>query len=196
MVCVLLAADFLLRNAAENAAADLIDEQIPHRVDPEVGLGGFPFLLSVLSGHFDEVTISVPEAAEGSLVVEDIRLTLRDVDLEALEVLGGRGNLTAREMRGRGFISEGTVNDVVRGQGADVDVAIEDGRVSVSANGVTSAATAVVAGNRLLIKAGEVLGPIEIPLPVLLPEIQFSTLTATPGRLVLGVVGSRVRIRT
>jgi hypothetical protein len=193
---LLVVGDFFLRNLAENAAAELIDEQIPQRVDPEVDLGGFPFFVSVLTGRFDEVTVRVPEAEQNGLVVEDISLTFRDARLEPLEVLAGRGDLRAASLRGRGVISEEALTDVLRTTDPSLTVIIEDGRVAVSRDGTTIAATAVVAANRILFQAGEVAPELEIPLPELLPDIQFSSLRADSGELVLGVVGNRVRIRT
>lgn len=193
---VLLAADFLVRAAAENAAANLIDEQVSQRIDPEVRLGGFPFLLSLVRGSFDEVRITVPEMSKDSMKVEDIRLTLEDVKLEALEVLAGRGNLFAKSVSGRGIISEATINDVIGSQTPGVQISIEERRITVSRGGIEAPANAVVAGNRLLISAGEAMGALELPLPVLLEEVRFSSLSAEPGRLVLGVIGSRVRVRT
>lgn len=192
---LLLLADFGLRIAAESAASKLIDKKIPQEVDPDVGLGKFPFLLSLITGTFDEVTIDIPEAAEGGLVVEDIHLTLEDVQLEALEVLGGRGNLRAASLRGRGIVSEKTLNDLVSDQVSGVGMNIQDGRISVSRDGIEVPANAVVAANRILVGAGEVMAPIEIPLPSLLEGVRFSSLRAERGRLVLGVIGSQLSIR-
>ena len=193
---LLLLADFGLRAAAENAAADLIDKKIEQRVDPSVGLGGFPFLFSLLSGSFDEVTVDVPRAEEGSLVVEDIELTFSDVRLEALEVLGGRGDLRARTLRGRGVITEETINDVVSERTPDVTVTIDENRVLLAREGIEVDATAIVANNNVLISAGEASGlTFEIPLPALLEDVRFSSLQARSGELVLRIEASRVRIR-
>ena len=196
LAVLFVAGDFVLRNVAQNAAADLIDEQIPQRVDPEVDLGGFPFLRSVLTGRFDVVTVSVPEAEQNGLLVEDIELSFRDVKLEPLEVLAGRGDLRAATLRGRGVISQASFTRVLRATEPALSVSIEPDRISVSRDGATLAATAVVAANRILFQAGDVAPEIEIPLPELLPDIQFSSLKAVSGELVLEVVGSRVRIRT
>lgn len=193
---LLVAGDFLLRGAAENAAAKLIDEQIAQQVEPQVDLGGFPFLPSVLSGRFDEVTVTVPEAEHNGLVVEDISLAFRDARLEPLEVLAGRGDLRATSLRGRGVISQEALTEVLRATDPALSVTIEPDRVAVSRDGATIAATAVVAANRILFQAGEIAPEVEIPLPELLPGIQFSSLRAASGELVLGVVGNRVRIRT
>ena len=196
IVLLVIVADFVLRSVAENAAARMIDDEIAQEVDPEVDLGGFPFLRSVLTGTFEEITITVPEAAEGALVVEDIRLTLQDVRLEPLEVLAGRGDLRAASLEGRGIVSEATINDIVGARTPDLTVSIEKDRVAVSNGELTVPANAIVAGNRILFGAGELAEGFEIPLPALLPDVQFSALRATPGELVLQVIGSRLRIRT
>ena len=194
---LLLVGDFMLRDRAEGAAADLIDQQITQEVEPEVDLGGFPFLRSVLTGTFDRITITIPEINEGRLLIEDVVLTLRDVRLEPLEVLAGRGDLRAVSLRGSGVVSEATLNEIVGSQVPGLTVAIERNRVTLSRDGATLAATAIVAGDSLLLQAGELeAGPIEIALPALLHDVRFSSLRATPGELVLQVVGGSLRIRT
>ena len=192
---LLFVADLLLRAAAENAAATFIDKRIAEKVEPEVGLGGFPFLASLLSGSFDEVTVAVPQATKGLLVAEDIRLTFVDVKLEALEVLAGRGDLRAESLTGRAIISEQTVNQIVNDQALELSVTIEDGAVMLSRGELSVPATAVVARNTLFISASEVMEPIEVPLPDLIPEIKFTSLEARAGRLVLGIRAGRIRLR-
>ncbi len=191
---LLVVADYGLRAMAENAAADLIDKEVPQRVEPSVGLGGFPFLLSVLRGSFDQVTVSMPRARQGSLVVEDINLIFDDVELEALEVLGGRGTLRAESLRGSGAVSEASLNRVIDAEAPGVSATIDDDRIALSRGDVAVPATAIVANEEILIRAGEI-GPIVIPLPTLLPEIRFSSLETRRGELVLGVRALDVRIR-
>ena len=196
LLVVALVADFLLRGAAENAAGTMIDRKIPQEVDPEVRLGDFPFLWSVLRGRFDRIEVQIPSARAGALVVDDIGLTFEDVQLEALEVLGGRGNLRARSLRGSGVISQETLNRVLQDEVQGLQLSVENGRVIVSRGDVSVPATMVIAGDDILLRAGDLVGPIEIPLPELLPEISFSSLQTSPGEVVIGVNARRVRIRS
>jgi len=195
VLVLFVVADFAVRAVAENAAAEMIDEQIRQKVEPDVSLGGFPFLLSLLRGSFDEITVDIDSTSEGPVEVEDIHLKLTGVDLEALEVLGGRGNLRARSLRGRGVISEATLNEIASADLGGARIELEDNRVLVSRGEMSVPANAVVAGNRLLVNAGEAFGPVEIPLPAPLPEVRFTSLRAENNRLVLGVMASRVRFR-
>lgn len=197
VVGLLVVGDFMLRDRAESAAANLIDQQISQKVDPEVDLGGFPFLRSLLTGTFDRITITIPEFNEGSLLIEDVVLTLRDVRLEPLEVLAGRGDLRATSLRGSGVVSENTLNEIVGSQVPGLTVAIERGRVALSRDGATVAATAVISDDSLLLQAGQLgVGPIEVALPALLQDVRFSSVRATPGELILQVAGGPLRIRT
>ncbi|MBW3595092.1 MAG: DUF2993 domain-containing protein [Actinobacteria bacterium] len=195
LLALLVVADYLVRAAAENAVANLIDKRVALQGETDVDLGSFPFLLSMVRGDFDEVTIDLASASEGRLVVEDIHLTLDDVEVEPFELVAGRGNLRARSLRGRGVISEATLDDTISATDPDLDVAIAKGKIAVSRGAVTVPATAVVAVNRLLLSAGGAIGPVEIPLPALLPDVRFSSLRAERGRLVLGVTASHVTIR-
>lgn len=190
----LAAGDVWLRRSAEDAAADLIDLQIPQEVEPEVELAGFPFVVSVLTGRFDEVTVSVPDVTENGLRIEDVRLVLEDVRLEPLEVLGGHADLRARSVSGAGLVPESSLAAVVKEQAPGLSVSIEGDRIMVSGEGTTVAATAVIAGNRLLLRAGELV-TIEVPLPEMLPGVSFSSLEATPDELRLEVAGGRLRIK-
>ncbi len=192
---ILAIADVLLHRAAESAAANIIDRQIEARVDPEVSLGGFPFLPSLLTGRFDEVVVSIPRISRGPLVIQDIELTFEDVRLEALEVLGGRGNLRAKSLRGRGVISETRLTQIVADAIPGASVEIEEGRVALVRDGVEVDATAIVAAGNIVIGAGEAVGAVEIPLPGLLPDIQFSSLEAQQDEIELGIRALNVRVR-
>ena len=194
LAVVLTAGDVWLRRSAEHAAADLIDLQIPQEVEPEVELAGFPFVVSVLTGRFEEVTVAVPDVTENGLTIEDVRLVLEDVRLEPLEVLGGHADLRARSVSGAGVVSESALAAVVEQQTPDLSVSIEGDRIMVSGQGTSVAATAVIAGNRLLLRAGELV-TIEVPLPEMLPGVSFSSLEAAPGELRLEVAGGRLRIK-
>ncbi len=196
VLLLLVVADLFARRAAENAAAKLIDRRIAQKVEPDVRFGDFPFLLSLLTGHFDEIAIDVPSVSEGKLVVQDTHLTLFDVDIDAFEVLGGGGDLRARSLRGQGHITEATLNRIISAEAPDLRTDVERGRVLVSRDGMSVPATAVIAGNRVLLRAGDVFGPFEIPLPELLPEVRFTSLRAKQDRLVLGVHASRFRLNT
>ncbi len=195
LLLILVVGDLALRSVAENAAARSIEDQVSGNVAPDVAFGGFPFLLSLARGSFEKVTIDVSSATEGSLRMEDIHLTLRDVEVDPFEVARGDGTLRARLLRGRGEISESALNEIVAEE-APVEVDVQDGRVLVSRDGVSVPANVVVAGNRLLVGAGDAISPLEIPLPSLNPEINFNSVTAEDGRLVVGVAASRLRLST
>ena len=192
---LLVGADLLLRAVAEGSAAKLIDKKVTQGAEPDVDLGGFPFLPSLFAGHFDRIDIDISSASEGQLLMEDIELTLRDVELDAFELRDGKGALRAESLRGRATISEATINEILSAEHPDVRVEVEDGRIMVSRGSFSAPANAVLAANRLLISAGEVLGALEIPLPNLSRDFQFTSLRPEPGRMVLGVNAANVRIR-
>lgn len=196
VLALFVVADFVLRGLAENAAANMIDEEVTQGGEPDVDLGGFPFLPSLFAGRFDRIDIDISSASEGQLLVEDIHLTLREVELDAFELMGGKGALRADSLRGRATISEATINDVLAADEPDLRVEVEEERITMSRGSLSAPANAVVAANRILISAGEVLEPLEIPLPTFSRDVQFTSLRSEPGRLVLGVNAARVRIRS
>ena len=195
LALLVLAADFFLRMAAEDAAARLIDKRMALRQEPDVDLGGFPFLPSLVRGNFDRVTIEVASAKEGRAVIENIHLRLENVEVEALEVLGGDGTLRVESLRGRGVMSETTLNELLAANGSGVSIDVEEGGVLLSRGELSVPADAVLAGNNLRFAGGDVLGPLEVRLPALLPDVRFTSLRAERDRIVLGVAASRLRIR-
>ena len=195
VVALLTAADFLLRMAAERVVAGLVDDRVARQGDPEVDLGGFPFVLSLFGGRFDDMTVVIPAATQQSVTVEHVELTFEEVRADAFELLGGGGIVRARSVAGSGSISEADFARVVDQLFPGVTVDLHDNRVTMSRAGVSASATAVIAANRILISAGEVVPPVEIPLPVLMSGVQFSSLEVYEDELVLRVEGSRVRIR-
>ena len=195
VVVLVTASDFLLRVAAENVVAGLVDDRITKDGEPEVDLGGFPFLFSLLEVRFDEMTVVIPEATHEEVTVEHVELTFTEVRADAFELLGGGGTVRARSVAGSGSISEADFARVVDRHFPGVTVELNDNRVTMSRAGVSASATAVVAANRILISAGEVAAPVDIPLPSLMSGVQFSSLEVYEGELVLRIEGSRVRIR-
>lgn len=195
LLVLFVVADFGLKASAESAAAQEIDENAARSGETEVDLGGFPFLPSLFAGSFDRMQIDISSASERDLLVEDIHLTLRGVELDAFEFIDGGGSVRADSVRGSGTIAEATINEVIAAEREGLQVEVENGRVVVSQGGFSAPANVVVAGNRLLISAGEIVGPAEFPLPALARGIRFNSIRAEQNRLVLGADASAVTIR-
>ena len=191
---LLVAADFLLRNATESAVAGLVDDRVT-QADPEVDVSGFPFVVSLFRGRFDQVTISLPAVKQDVVTVKNVSLTFEDVAVDPFDLLGGRGTVRANSVTGGGAISESDFARIVARYYPEVTVDLLENEVTMSRAGVSAPATAVVAANRILISAGPVAEPVEIPLPSLMRGVQFSSLEVHEDRVVLRVEGSRVRIR-
>jgi LmeA-like phospholipid-binding len=72
----------------------------------DVSIGGFPFLTQVLSNHFDEVDVTLPRldarTSAGSIEVQDVRVSLRDV-----ETSDRFSKATAGSATGSGFVPYG-----------------------------------------------------------------------------------------
>lgn len=193
---LLLAMDAGFRLVAQSAAADLIERRVGRGVDPEVGIGGFPFLVSAVRGEFDAVDVSIPRLANDGMDVEDVELTFRDVSLEPLRVVAGQGAIEAGTLRGQGRITEGNLNAAVARLVPDVELAIARDRVTITRSGSEVTANVVIAGDALVVDVGAAISPVELPLPEVLPGVVFGSVQARADALVVGIRGTDVTIRS
>jgi hypothetical protein len=69
----------------------------------DVSIGGFPFLTQVVGNHFDEVDVTLPHldarTSAGSIEVQDVRVSLRDVETSDRFTRATAGSAT-----GSGFV--------------------------------------------------------------------------------------------
>lgn len=75
VVAVLVGVDFAGAAFAEHTVSQKAREQLNLDNDPEVGIGGFPFLTQAISGEYGHITVEAK-----SVPVQDV---LRDVDVKA-----------------------------------------------------------------------------------------------------------------
>lgn len=83
-------ADRVLHAQTEDRLATDLREQIPGlEVEPDVTVGGFPFLTQVLAGELDRVDVTAPEATVEGLLLEDVDVRLEGVSTERPHTAAG-----------------------------------------------------------------------------------------------------------
>ncbi|WP_018347573.1 LmeA family phospholipid-binding protein [Longispora albida] len=91
-----VAADRVLAVVAEDVLTDQVSTQLKGRGieakgEPDVAIGGFPFLTQVVGGEFDEVTIGVGEVRSTGVAITDLEVKATGVrtDLSAKSATAG-----------------------------------------------------------------------------------------------------------
>jgi hypothetical protein len=132
LVLALVALDRGAELLAERVAADQTRSRLSLPSTPDVEVGGFPFLTQVVTGHMDEVHVTLAGAPLGRLTADRVVVTAHDLDVDRrmpLESYAGR--VRARVVLGYPEVSRLAPEDVEVG-------AHEDGglRVAASLGGV------------------------------------------------------------
>ncbi|MGH2753628.1 MAG: LmeA family phospholipid-binding protein, partial [Actinomycetota bacterium] len=86
-----VAADFVMRQVAEDRLAGRVGAALELEEDPRLELGGWPFVLHALDGNFPEVEVTADKLSTRGVVLEDVRVSLRNVRFELGDVVSGTG---------------------------------------------------------------------------------------------------------
>jgi hypothetical protein len=136
---VLVAADRAADLVAERAIARGVQRQQGLSQQPQVSIGGFPFLTQAVSGRFQQVDLAAAQVPAGDgLTVDRLQVRLTGLTARGSDVITGRtDSLTADRMTLRALVGYPTLDDVVadRLQSDQVAVSFGDGgrgRLAVS----------------------------------------------------------------
>lgn len=193
---LLVGADVVGRLAAEAAAARLIKARLEPAQEPEVSLGGWPFLLHAFRGSFPEVEIVAGDVGSESLVLSEVVLSLKAVKASPGDLLGGdvKGVRFAKGS-GRATITQSGLNDALERAGAPFLVVLEEGTATAQIEGAgTAPVQASVEGGDLLLKASGA-GSVALPLPRLLDRMESIEVAVRRSKLSLTLVVGRSSLR-
>jgi LmeA-like phospholipid-binding len=184
LVGIAVAADFALRAFAESQVSSAIQADLQLSRQPDVSLGGFPFLPRAVAGHLDVVTADAGDVTvEGGLSFRRVDVTLRDVAFSATGLMFGRSS-TIRARRGVGTarLTGEDIAAAIQRTGTDIDVRLADGLVHLSGAGLPGELTASVSVEGTTLH----LHPDNVPIPL--------DIIVDLGELVPGVRYTRIRI--
>lgn len=171
IIGLFIAVDSAARSYASNriegrlAAALNTDEQ------PQVSIGGFPFLVSAIDGELESISISAqrPGWESGPIELSDVNLTLHQVSFSPGEVLRGElRNVDVESSRGTARIQARVISAALR-------------RFNPNNPGVPIAGEGelLIEDNRLR------LGALTLPLPVPLRGMNFERAELVDGSVEL-----------
>ena len=194
LLVVLTAAFFVADRIAENTAEKRIEERLASSVENAEGLQvdvtGALFLPQVLSGGFDEVTVSIDSIERRGLTVDDLRVALRDVEFSLGDLLKDAGAVTVGGGKGRGSISERSLNAALPRGGVEAEIVL-DQAATATVQGVSAEVEEIsVDKSGTIIFDAPPLPPFGLDLPATVASIRYSGARVSNNRL---VVDLRVR---
>lgn len=132
---LLLGANIVGENAAETRIEDGVRSAFRGKAEPQADIGGGVFLLQLVRGRFGEVRIRIPELVKHGVNINDIDLTLSDVDFPLSSVVEGQGEVDIGSGTGSGTISADALQTVVARQAQKIEVTIDGGTATLSRRG-------------------------------------------------------------
>jgi hypothetical protein len=166
----LFAMDRALAAYAEGKIKDQTSSQLAARGmrsgEPQVDVGGFPFVNQVLAGEYKKITIVLPNVQGQGLTLPKLTLTATDVKAPLDALRSGTGNITATKVTGTSIvpwdvvIAAAKLKDLTLSANADGSLRVS-GTVSFAGIQVplTGSAQVSVAGpTRLRVRVTELSG--------------------------------------
>jgi hypothetical protein len=169
VVGLLMVADFVLRQVAEDKLAGRVASALELEAEPDLKLGGWPFVLRALDGNFPEVEVSADRLSSRGVVLRDVEVSLRNVRFDLGEVISGSDrSVQTGGGRGSAALTAEALNAAAERAGADITFDLVDGEVVVTSEALdrpAAAATPTVSERTLTIEAEGVPQPFSLTLP-------------------------------
>jgi LmeA-like phospholipid-binding len=114
----LVAADRIAANAAEGAIADQTAKEMQARgmstpSEPDVSIGGFPFLTQVVGGVYEKITIDIDQPQAQQVKIDNLNLVATDVRAAASDLINGRGDIVATTLSGTATLGWDSVRSLI-----------------------------------------------------------------------------------
>jgi hypothetical protein len=123
------------RTIATQAKRELAAREITTPSEPEVSVGGFPFLTQVARGRYERITIHLDRPSIQGTTLDRLDVTAKGVNATTSALLNGTGKITADDVSGIARLDWDAVNKLMKttgfgGSGAKAS-ALPDGQVQV-----------------------------------------------------------------
>jgi len=128
---LLLAADRIGAYAAERTIAEKVSQQTTQldisSSEPEVTVGGFPFVTQVLDGTYKDIRIVLRDVSKGGVVLPELDVHAQDVEASMSTLMSGEGEVVAKRMVGTATIGYSSVRALFDRPG--LELSEQDGRL-------------------------------------------------------------------
>lgn len=219
---LLVAADRVGAWAAERTIEQKVSNEISEMKissgEPDVAIGGFPFLTQVVDGQYKDIHIVLRDVSKGGLVLPELDMHARDVVAELNTLMSGEGEVMAKRIAGTATVGYASVRALFDRPG--LELSEQDGKlrlrlpVTISGQRFTAVAIARIssaAGRVRLVVTdvraeGLTLGPyaerlldeykeklsLEIALPPLPFRLKVEAVQVRPEGLAIGLSAQQV----
>lgn len=110
---LVVAADRIGANVAETTIAEKVSQQTTQlqieSSEPDVTVGGFPFLTQVLSGKYEDIHIVLRDVSKGGLVLPELDVHAKNVRAELDTLMSGEGEVVAEQIVGTATVGYASV---------------------------------------------------------------------------------------
>lgn len=184
VVVAFFVADVVARNTAEKRVEERLASSVESANGLEVNVGGTLFLPQLFSGSFDEIEVSIDSIERGGLTVDDVEISLRDVDFSFGDLMDDSGAVTVRGGGGRALISERSLSEALRRDGVEAEIRL-DGGATISAAGRSAEVQDVSVDNGAVVFSAPPLEPLRVDLPATLASVRYSGASVQGDHLVV-----------
>lgn len=131
LVGLLLAVDRVGAWAAERTVAEKVSQQMTElnvsASQPDVTVGGFPFLTQVVDGRYEDIRILLRDVSANGLTVPELDVHARGVNAQMSTLMSGDGEITADHVTGTATIGYASVRALI--DRPDLELAEQDGKL-------------------------------------------------------------------
>lgn len=139
LIGLAVVADRIASGVAERAIADQVQQELTRQdasaAQPEVEVGGFPFLNQVVAGKYQRITIKLRDV-KGTVEGNSVALPVLDVDARNVTasldtIRSGQGDVRAERVDGTGTVSYDSLAALLNRPG--LKLSEQDGKLMVTA---------------------------------------------------------------
>lgn len=178
VIALLIAAaagDLWLRNYASDRIAARLATSLDLETEPDVEVGGFPFLLAALRGRFDSISISGAGLSRDGIELQEVELHLDDVRVAVADALTHLDKVRIGRGRGAAVLTREEIERRLAEAGIDAALLPAEGEIPLEG-------------------ASLVLGPHNLPLPVVTDEMVWERARLRDGDVHLSFRLGRTRL--
>lgn len=128
---LLLAVDRVGAWAAERTVAEKVSQEIAEMQvsasEPEVTVGGFPFLTQVVDGRYEDIRVLLRDVSANGLTVPELDVHAKGVNAQVSTLMSGDGEIVADQVTGTATIGYASVRALI--DRPDLELGEQDGKL-------------------------------------------------------------------
>lgn len=181
--------DALARNVAEGRAASYVQSEMDLAEEPEVTLGGTPFLINAAGGTIPNVQVDADRIVAKGLELEDVAITFESVDVSLGGLLSGDAeNITTSGGEGTASLTAASLSSYLEQQGAPAEIVIVRGAIGVTTQQLgTQNGELSIENGRLAIRSPALPRPLKVRLPGIAGGLVYEDVSIDRDAIVLEV---------